>query len=191
MHKILVVLGGLLLATATHADWRVDAESSRVSFIATKNVHQTDVGRFFGLLGEVGPDGDVLLRVELDSLRTGVLLQDQRLRKELFDSARFAFAEVRARLDLQPILKLAPGAQMELTLPASLDLHGVGKPFRCDLLITRLDAHRFQIVTLSPVVLDAADFGLAEPLAGLRQSAGLKSVSLAVPVSAVLIFSER
>lgn len=191
MHKILLLLLGLFATQSAIADWRVDAESSRVSFIATKDAHQSDVGRFFGLLGGVDTSGKVLLKVEIDSLRTGVLLQDQRLRKELFDSARFAFAEVHAQLDLQPIANLAPGAQMELTLPATLSLHGVEKPFSCDLLITRLDEHRFQIVTLSPVVLDAAEFGLTAAVETLRQSVGLHSISLAVPVTAVLIFTER
>jgi hypothetical protein len=46
-------------------------------------------------------------------------------------------------------------------------------------------------VTLAPLVLNAADFGLAEGLESLRALAGLPAISLAVPVSAVLIFNAR
>lgn len=191
MHRMVVFLLALFAIPPVFADWRVDAESSRVSFIATKDAQQTDIGRFFGLLGGVDPAGNVLLKIEIDSLRTGSLLQDQRLRKELFESSRFPFAEVRARLELQPIANLAPGAQMELTVPATLMLRGEEKAFSAELLVTRLDAHRFQVVTLNPVVLDLADFGLGPVLDSLRQSAGLQSVSLAVPVTAVLILTER
>jgi hypothetical protein len=191
MHKILLLVVALLASQPALADWRVDAQSSRVSFIATKDVRQVDVGRFYGLLGGVDAEGNVQLKVEIDSLRTGTLLQDQRLQKELFDSTAFAFARVHARLDLAPITNLAPGAQMELSLPATLTLRHVEKIFKTDLLITRLDEHRFQIVTLSPVVLDAADFGLTAAIESLRQSVGLQTVSLAVPVSAVLIFTEH
>jgi hypothetical protein len=190
MHRFIVFLLAVLFAGPLLADWRVDAESSRVSFIATKDARQAEVGRFFGLLGKVDEQGAVQLKVELDSMRTGVLLQDQRLHRELFEVSRFAFAEVTAQLDLQPITNLAPGAQMEIQLPATLSLHGVEQAFSTDLLVTRLDEHRFQIVTLTPVVLDATAFGLAPALEGLRQSAGLQSVSLSVPVSAVLIFRQ-
>ncbi|MBF7729604.1 YceI family protein [Pseudomonas sp. N040] len=191
MHRLILLLLGVLLARPLLAEWRVDAESSRISFIATKDARQAEVGRFFGLQGIVDEQGAVRLQVELDSMRTGVLVQDQRLHQELFEVSRFAFAEVTAQLDLQPITNLAPGAQMEIQLPAILSLHGVEQAFSSDLLVTRLDEHRFQIVTLTPALIDAADFGLAPALEGLRQSAGLESVSLSVPVSAVLILRQR
>lgn len=191
MRKIFFLLAGLLAALPAMADWKVDAESSRVAFIASKDASQSDIGRFYGLLGGVDTAGKVLLKIELESLRTGVLLQDQRLYKELFDTSRFAFAEVRSQLDMPAITDLAPGAQMQQQLPVTLSLHGMDKSLTLDLLVTRLDQHRFQVVTFTPVVLNAADFGLSPALDNLRQSVGLNSVSLAVPVSAVLIFSER
>ena len=191
MRKIFFLLAGLLAALPAMADWKVDAESSRVAFIASKDASQYDIGRFYGLLGGVDTAGKVLLKIELESLRTGVLLQDQRLYKELFDTSRFAFAEVRSQLDMPAITDLAPGAQMQLQLPVTLSLHGMDKSLTLDLLVTRLDQHRFQVVTFTPVVLNSADFGLGPALDNLRQSVGLNSVSLAVPVSAVLIFSER
>jgi len=191
MHRVFAFLLALLAVQPAWADWRVDAESSRVSFIVSKDAQQTDVGRFFGLLGDVDPAGHVRLQIEIDSLRTGSLLQDQRLRKELFASRRFPYAEVHARLELQPISKLAPGAQMELSVPATLTLLGKEKVLNTELLITRLDDHRFQVVTLSPVVLDVTDFGLGPVVDSLRRSVGLQSVSQAVPVTAVLILTER
>ena len=45
--------------------------------------------------------------------------------------------------------------------PVTVSLHGKRKSYASDLLVTRLDEHRFQVVTLSPLVLDAADFDLA------------------------------
>ena len=181
MHKLLFLLVGLFAMQPALADWQVDAESSRVSFVASKDADQHVIGRF---------SGKVKLKVELDSLRTGVLLQDQRLDKELFETSKFAFAEVRGQLDLLRITKLAPGAQMQLQLPVTLSLHGMQKALNLELQITRLDQHRFQVVTFTPVVLNAADFGLSPALDKLAKSVGLHSVSLIVPVSAVLIFSE-
>ena len=60
-----------------------------------------------------------------------------------------------------------------------------------ELLATRLDDRRFQVVTLAPLVLQVEDFGLTESLGMLREMAGLPSISLSVPVGAVLIFTAR
>ena len=100
-------------------------------------------------------------------------------------------AEISAQLDFAPLVALAPGAQLELRLPLLVNLHGHSHEYRSELLVTRLDDRRFQVVTLAPLVLNAADFGLAEGLENLRALAGLPAISLAVPVSAVLIFNAR
>ncbi|MCY1188772.1 hypothetical protein D9M73_299220 [compost metagenome] len=59
------------------------------------------------------------------------------------------------------------------------------------MLVTRLDEHRFQVVTLSPLVVSAADFGLTAGVESLRKLAGLKNIGQSVPVGAVLIFASR
>ncbi|MBN2992106.1 YceI family protein, partial [Pseudomonas cedrina subsp. fulgida] len=83
------------------------------------------------------------------------------------------------------------GAQLELRLPLTVTLHGKTQTYSAELLATRLDDRRFQVVTLEPVVLHAEDFDLAPGVAALRKAAGLKSISLSVPVGAVLIFTAR
>ncbi|WP_193678793.1 YceI family protein, partial [Pseudomonas aeruginosa] len=81
--------------------------------------------------------------------------------------------------------------QLEMRQPVTVSLHGKRKSYASDLLVTRLDEHRFQVVTLSPLVLDAADFDLAPGIETLRKLAGAGSIGLSVPVGAVLIFTSR
>lgn len=184
----------LLAACATlpvQAGWYLDNESSRLSFISTKIGNFSEVHRFLTLHGKINNAGLAQLRVELDSVSTGVPLRDERLRTLLFDTAAFAEAEVTAQLDLRPITDLAPGAQLELRLPLTVKLHGHEHSYDTELLATRLDDQRFQVVTLAPLVLQAEDFGLAAGLESLRQVAGLSAISLSVPVGAVLIFTVR
>ncbi|WP_263145179.1 YceI family protein [Pseudomonas sp. RIT-PI-AD] len=183
----------LLLGAAwqAQAGWYLDNESSRISFISSKQGTLSEVHRFLTLHGTIDDAGQALLRIELDSVSTGVPLRDQRLRQWLFEVAHFPEARVAARLDLGPITNLAPGAQLELRLPLSLTLHGKTRHYQADLLATRLDDHRFQVVTLAPLVLQAPDFGLAAGLERLRAGAGLDLLSPSVPVGAVLIFGER
>ncbi|CAH0319923.1 YceI family protein [Pseudomonas mediterranea] len=184
----------LLLAGAAlpaRADWYLDGESSRLSFISSKNGNVSEVQRFLVLHGQVQPKGLARLQVELESINSGIPLRDERMRAELFDIKQFGEATITAQIDLLPIQDLANGAQLELRLPLTVDLHGKQHEYNVELLATRLDEHRFQVVTLEPVVLNAADFDLAPGLETLRKMAGLSAISLSVPVNAVLIFTAR
>ncbi|SCZ41703.1 MULTISPECIES: YceI family protein [unclassified Pseudomonas] len=184
----------LLLAGAAlpaQADWYLDGESSRLSFISSKNGNVSEVQRFLMLHGQVQPEGLARLEVELESINSGIPLRDERMRAELFEIKQFADATVTAKIDLAPIQDLANGAQLELRLPLTVNLHGKQHEYNVELLATRLDERRFQVVTLEPVVLNAADFDLAPGLEKLRNLAGLSAISLSVPVNAVLIFTAR
>ena len=162
-----------------------------MSFISTKNTHTAEVQRFLVLHGKVDPKGLAQVEVELDSVNSGVPLRDERMRKELFEIESFPEALITTQIDLRPINDLAPGAQLELRLPLTVSLHGKQHRYDAELLATRLDDRRFQVVTLEPVVISAADFDLVPGLERLRKLADLSAISLSVPVGAVLIFTAR
>jgi hypothetical protein len=183
-----------LLAAASvpaYADWYLDNESSRLSFVTTKNTEIAEVHRFLVLHGKVDGNGAAQLEVELESINSGIPLRDERMRNDLFEIKTFPDAQINAQINLQPINDLAPGAQLELRLPLAVTLHGKTQTYSAELLATRLDDRRFQVVTLEPVVVHAEDFELMPGVAALRKAAGLSSISLSVPVGAVLIFSAR
>ncbi|MGX1123546.1 YceI family protein [Pseudomonas sp. HLS-6 TE3448] len=179
------------LALPAQANWYLDNESSRLSFITNKNGDVTEVHRFLVLHGKVDSKGAAELQIEMDSVNSGIPLRDERMRKDLFEVARFPYALIRAQLDLRPINDLANGAQLELRLPVTVSLHGKEHSYSAQLLATRLDERRFQVVTLEPLMLRAEEFDLAPGLDALRKVAGLQSISLSVPVGAVLIFTAR
>ncbi|MGJ7475288.1 YceI family protein [Pseudomonas fulva] len=193
MLKSLRLWPALLLALClpAHANWHLDGESSRLSFITGTNGEAAQVHRFLVLHGTVDRKGAASLRIEMDSVSSGVPLRDERMRDALFDVARFAEATVQAQLDLRPINDLANGAQIELRLPLTVTLHGQSHRYDALLLATRLDERRFQVVTLEPLVLRAEDFGLMPGLQALRKFANLKAINPSVPVNAVLIFTAR
>lgn len=180
-----------LVSLPAHANWYLDNESSRLSFISSKNGDVSEVHRFLVLHGKVDRKGAAELQVEMDSVSSGIPLRDERMRKELFNVEAFPDATISARLDLRPINDLANGAQLELRLPLNVTLHGKTHSYNAQLLATRLDERRFQVVTLEPLVLRAEHFDLAPGLEVLRKAAGLKSINLSVPVGAVLIFTAR
>ncbi|MGY2262112.1 YceI family protein [Pseudomonas sp. SDO55104_S430] len=185
----ILLLSGASLAA--QADWYLDGESSRLSFVSTKNANLSEVQRFLVLHGKVDPGGLAQVEVELESINSGVPLRDERMRKELFEIEKFPEALITTQIDLRPINDLASGAQLELRLPLTVDLHGRQNTYNAQLLATRLDDRRFQMVTLEPVVLNAEDFDLAPGVETLRKIVGLSAISLSVPVGAVLIFTAR
>jgi len=193
MFKLPSALFALLLAVClpAHANWHLDGESSRLSFITGKNGDTAEVHRFLVLHGSVDNKGVAGLRIEMDSVSSGIPLRDEQMRDQLFEVGRFAEATVKAQIDLRPINDLADGAQIELRLPLTVTLHGQSHRYNALLLATRLDARRFQVVTLEPLLLRAEDFGLLPGLENLRKFAKLKSINPSVPVSAVLIFTAR
>lgn len=183
-----------LLATAAlpaHASWYLDNESSRLSFTSTKNADIAEVHRFLVLHGKVDDKGLAEVEVELESVSTGIAQRDERLRDQVFQIGRFPAARINARLDMRPINALAPGAQLELRLPLSVSLRGKTHTYNAELLATRLDDRRFQVVTLEPLVVHAQDFDLVPDFNALRTHANLSAISLSVPVGAVLIFTAR
>ncbi|NVZ99631.1 YceI family protein [Pseudomonas gingeri] len=192
MHRsrlLLALLGALALPA--QANWYLDNESSRLSFVTTRNADISEVHRFLTLHGKVDSQGLATLEVELESVNTGIPLRDERLRRDLFEIKAHPEAQVTAQINVQPINDLAPGAQLELRLPLVVRLHGQEHSYNAELLATRLDDRRFQVVTLEPLVVHAEDFDLLPGLTALRKVAGLSAISLSVPVGAVLIFTAR
>lgn len=192
--SILKPLALLLLAAAAmpaQAAWYLDNESSRLSFVTTKNTDISEVQRFLVLHGKVEENGAAQLQVELESVNSGIPMRDERMRNDLFQIKTYPDALINAQINLQPINDLATGAQLELRLPLSVTLHGKTQTYNAELLATRLDDRRFQVVTLEPLVLHAKDFDLLTGVETLRKAAGLDAISLSVPVGAVLIFTAR
>ena len=94
----------LLLAGAAlsaRADWYLDGESSRLSFVSTKNANVSEVQRFLVLHGKVDPGGKAEVEVELDSINSGIPLRDERMRKELFEIEKFPEALITTQIDLR------------------------------------------------------------------------------------------
>lgn len=196
MFKTFLSAAGALLLTlgvslSAQASWYLDGESSRLSFITTQNANVANKHRFLVLHGKVDRKGHAQLRIEMDSVNSAVPLRDERMRDQLFDFRHFPEAQITAQINLQPINELAPGAQVELRLPVTVSLRGKQHTYEAELLATRLDEQRFQVVTLEPLMLQAEDFGLQPELETLRKSAGLSAISFSVPVNAVLIFTAR
>ena len=106
----------------------------------------------------------------------------------LFETERFALANVSATVDAAKLDRLGPGESAKMIIEANLSMHGVSRPLQMELMVVRSGDSRLVVSSTKPVVINAPDFELGKGVEALREVAGLPSISLAVPVSFVLTF---
>lgn len=177
------------MATPSNASWTLDGDNSTLSFISTKAINVAEVHGFAALAGGVDETGELEITIDLASVDTGIEIRDDRMREMLFDTASFSVARLNTSVDMGLLSELAPGESSTASVGGELSLHGHTVSLTFDVLITRTSASGLLVVSERPVVISAAQFGLAEGVESLREIAGLPSISVAVPVSFVLLFN--
>lgn len=173
----------------TIASWTLDGDNSTLSFISTKAINVAEVHSFGALTGSVGDTGEVEVMIDLASVDTGIEIRDDRMREMLFDTGSYSSANISTSVDMGLLNDLAIGESSAASVGGELSLHGNTVPLTFDVLITRTSESGLLVVSEQPVVISAAQFGLAEGVEALREIAGLPSISVAVPVSFVLSFT--
>jgi len=175
-----------LVAGAANADWMVNNDASRLSFVSTKAGAVAEVHTFKELTGRIEENGHVDITIHLASVDTMIPLRDERMREMLFQTASFPTASVLATLDMAEIAAIAPGTSRTMTVNAQLKLHGTTLDLPLELVVAKLSRTRMLVTTLKPVIVNAGQVGLEAGVEELRNVAGLPSISPAVPVSLVL-----
>jgi polyisoprenoid-binding protein YceI len=186
-----VLAGFLLLALPqlTAAAMPLDPESSEVHFVSIKQDHMAEAHHFGKLEGRLYDSGKAVVNVDLASVATGLGVRDRRMRRELFRVARNPQATLQADVAMAALRKLQPGETLRRRIEARLTLNGRTQPVQARAQIIRRPGGGFRVTSLSPVLLDVRNFGLAPGVAVLRRMAGLDHISFAVPVTFSLAFT--
>jgi polyisoprenoid-binding protein YceI len=180
-----------LLATPLHAGWSLVNEASLLTFVTIKKGTTAEVGHFKQLAGSVSDHGQVKLEIDLSSVDTNIEIRDQRMKALLFQVARYPTAVLQARVDSARLATLKPGEATAAKLALELDLHGYKKTLETVVHVTALTGERLLVHSISPVIVNAADFGLAEGIEKLREIAKLPAIATAVPVWVSLVFRKE
>ena len=128
------------------------------------------------------------LTIDLASVETGIPIRDERMQAMLFDVGQFAQAKISGMLDLTRATQLELGETYTDTIKLTLSLHGIEKELNSRVQVTQLAGNKISVVALEPVLMNAADYKLAEAVEALREIAKLPSISLLVPVTYSLVF---
>ena len=191
MKKLPLLMSVLLgLSSSAFADWTLLNDESSLHYVSIKSTNIAEMNRFKTLAGSVSEQGAVELKVDLSSVDTGVDIRDERMQAMLFDVAQFAQATVTGTVDLEQVTKLEVGETYTDSITLNLALHGLSKEVSSHVQVTRLADDKVLITTLEPVVLNAADYKLAEGLEALRVIAQLPAISPVVPVTYSLVFQQ-
>lgn len=183
------VLSGL--SSSVLAQWELNSGLSAIQFISTKNSAVAESHSFGSLAGSIGEDGKVAMEIALDSVDTLIAIRNERMRELLFETVKFPKAEIKAQIDQDVIAPAIAGGVVVTEIPITLSLHGYDKAMTVAVVLTGTSGGNLLVVTPSPILINAADFGLDKGLELLREVAGLKSISTAVPVSFQLLFAPR
>jgi polyisoprenoid-binding protein YceI len=186
--RCLTLLLALLLSPLAVADWQLQTDYSRISFVSVKRGDSAEVQRFTGLTGMVDAQGGVRIVVPFSGLDSGLALRDERMRSELFQVARFSEAQVSSQVDLAAWEEMAVGASKIDTIELQISLHGQERRLKAEVLVSRIGEHNMQVGTLEPVLLKAVDFDLVEGLQRLEEISAVPQITPEVPVFALLTF---
>ena len=189
MRALLLAIAVLALWTApASADWTLDNDGSRISFVSTKAGMAAEVHGFEAVGGRVDADGNATISIDLDSVNTAVPIRDERMRTLLFETEQNPTATLAATVDMDALNALEAGQETAMLAEGQLMLRGKVISLTIDMTVARLSENRVLVASRKPLVVNAGQLDLLDGVEKLREVVGLPSISPAVPVSFVLAF---
>ena len=168
----------LLVSAPAWSNWEV-AGGSVVQFISIKNNAVGELNRFESVVGTVTDEGQVDIRVALDTVETNVGIRNDRMKALLFEVGLFPEATITAQLAPSAV-SATQSHTVETRL--TIDLHGQVVQRAATLQIAP-NEQGLSVVSVEPILLTASEFGLESGVAALQSIAGLNAISRVIPVT--------
>lgn len=189
----------LMLAMATTAsnaraqefldeDWVLNSAQSHVYMQTEKLQGVVEKDEFTSVEGGVSKDGEANVKIDLNSLETHIDLRNVRMRFVLFETYKFPYAEITAKLDKARLRDLATKNSVAYPLTLSVKMHGVTNQFQTVVTITRTSPDTVSVATTQPIVVTAESFGLTPGIAKLSDAMGGIRIVPDAPITFDLVF---
>jgi len=174
------------LTALADAPWQLDLTQSELGLTSTKNsqISERHTVRFSS--GSVSAEGKARVEVDLGSIETRIPIRNERMQKFLFAAA----TPVLVAVDLEPtmIASLAAGEARSLSTNVVIKANTQEILLPIALSATPVDAAQIRVSGTGE--LDVGALGYQAGIEALREIAGLKSISLNVPIDFVLTFQK-
>ncbi|MBF7074368.1 YceI family protein [Glaciecola sp. MH2013] len=188
--KPVLIALGLLLSSAVNADMTLDAESSSISFMSTKNANFSEQHTFDSFTGSLNDKGELVITIDMASVNTMIPIRNERMKSMLFKVSDYNQANFVAKVD-KDLTSLAPGERKTATVKGDMTIVGNTVPVSFDVNVVGLAGNKLSVTTTKPTILSTSSFGLDEGVASLQNIAGLNSISTAVPLSFSVVFTKK
>jgi outer membrane protein OmpA-like peptidoglycan-associated protein/polyisoprenoid-binding protein YceI len=174
--------------SAQAQDWALNAATSRFYMQTAKANAVIETHRFTGLDGGVTKDGDAIVKIDLLSVKSGIDVRDVRMRFLLFETFKFPFAEVTAKLDMAKLQELTRNIRVSYPLKFRLNLHGVTREIEAPVWVTRLTDKSVSVATEQPIIVTAESHDLAAGVVKLSEAVNGTPIVSAASITFDLIF---
>jgi len=178
-----------LFSTATFANWNLNNELSRVSFVSVKKNTIGESHYFKKLNASISNSGKFKLEINLASVETLIPIRNERMQKFLFNTEMFPKLNLTSDLSSQ-LKNLKKGQSTILKTQADLALNGINKLISLEVLATQQANGDIIVASFMPVIIKPSDFNLTAGINKLQELAKLPSITHSVPVSFVLTLNK-
>ena len=183
------LLVSLLTMSNAYAEWRLKNSESNVYYVSTKNLTVSEVNYFNTLTGEINDQGELTIKINLESVETDVPIRNERVKSMLFEILNYGKATITTLIDADKLKNLKIGQAYTENLNFMLNLHGINKELSTTVNVIKHANGNLIVTQVSPIIITAKLFGLEKGIERLRKIARLKSISSTVPVTFNLTFS--
>lgn len=171
------------LSCAAHAQsnpfapgWTLESEASSLRFQSIKNENKIESSTFATMSGSIDETGAASIKILLDSVDTKVDLRNVRMRFLFFETFQFPEATVSMKIDPSILSDLSEVRRKTVTMPYTIELHGVSKTLEASLALTLIGDDLVAVSTSDPITLNVADFNLMGGLEKLQDAANVRIV---------------
>ena len=180
----------VLLPLTARAGWVLDGSKSEISFISIKNLSIAETHEFRNLSGTIDDEGNLEIKIPLSSVETKIPIRNERMKKMLFETSKFANALVTSKIDLSFSKGASVGEIIQRKENFSIDLHGFQQENEANVAVTLEKDGVVRVDSVRPVIVNASSHRLSAGIDALRVVAKLSSIAESVPVSFNLFFQE-
>lgn len=156
--------------------WSLKSDSSALRFQSVKNDTVVETSSFASFDGTIAEDGTATVRILLDSVDTKVDLRNVRMRFLFFETFQYPEAVITTRIDPADLADLQEVRRKLITLPYTLDLHGVTREGVAELAVTLISDTLVAVATSTPISVSAADHDLDNGVRKLEEAANVRIV---------------
>jgi OmpA-OmpF porin, OOP family len=168
--------------------WLLNSSASHFYMQTVKANSIFEVHQFTGLNGSISKDGDATVKIDLTSVSSGIDLRDVRMRFLLFETYRFPYAEITAKLDMAAFQVLLTTTRITYPLKVTVALHGVTQDIDAPVTITRLGDQSISVASVKPIIVRTDAFGLTPNVAKLSEAINGTVIATGATITFDLLF---